>query len=332
MKTKMLNGMLVLAGLVGVALPAAAQDVTAEVRTWTGESWRLTQPSLEIFYTIMPEAGEAGEPVSEGMRFSLQEFAARGERERTRARQLEEAPPLQGHRQTEVVTLSRKGVETQIPLASIRSLQFFRQPVEKSLLPSYVASAHFRTSATAVLVDGSRVEGDYVNLGTMVLRGMTPEGRVDIPWQEIENVRFEPAEVAKTTEERVAPPPTVAEAPKPPRGISEITPLQDVFFDFDRFALRNDTKAALNQNVKWLKANLDAKVVVEGYCDERGTNEYNLALGERRANAVRDYLMGSGIDQGRVSTISYGEERPFVLSHDESSWQWNRRAHFVVKK
>ena len=64
MKTKMLNGMLVLAGLVGVALPAAAQDVTAEVRTWTGESWRLTQPSLEIFYTIMPEAGEAGEPVS----------------------------------------------------------------------------------------------------------------------------------------------------------------------------------------------------------------------------------------------------------------------------
>ncbi len=326
MRTNVLIGLAVLAGLAGTAVPAVAQDMTAQVRTWVGESWRLTQPSLEVFYTIMPPEGEKPERVNTvvNVQAAVEDLPALRE-------QVER--PLQGHRQSGVVTLSRGGVETQIPLASIRSLQFFRQPVEKSSLPPYVAATHFRYAATAVLVDGSRVEADYVNLGTTVLRGMTPEGRVDIPWQEIEKVRFGPAEVAKTIEERVAPPPAVAEAPKPPEpGISQITPLQDVFFDFDRSVLRNDTKAALNQNVKWLKANPDTKVVVEGYCDERGTNEYNLALGDRRARAIRDYLMVSGIDQGRVSTISYGEERPFVLSHDESSWKWNRRAHLVVTK
>ena len=326
MRMNMLIGLAVVAGLAGAAVPAVAQDMTAEVRTWAGESWRLTQPSLEVFYTIMPPEGDKPERVNTVVTVQATVEDLPKLREQVEG-------PLQGHRQSGVVTLSRGGVETQIPLASIRSLQFFRQPVEKSPLPPYVAAMHFRYAATAVLVDGSRVEADYVNLGTTVLRGMTPEGRVDIPWQEIENVRFGPAEVAKTTEERAAPPPAVAEAPKPPEpGISQITPLQDVFFDFDRSGLRNDTKAALNQNVKWLKANLDAKVVVEGHCDERGTNEYNLALGERRANAILDYLMASGIDQGRVSTISYGEERPFVLSHDESSWKWNRRAHLVVTK
>lgn len=333
MRTKVLMGLVALAGLAVAVVPAAAQEVTAEVRTWEGESWRLTQPSLEIFYTIMPQRPEAAKAEGEAMRISIEEFAARGELERERARALEQVPPMQGHRQTEVLTLSRNGVDTRIPLTSIRSLQFFRQPVEKSPLPPYVAATHFRTSAAAVLVDGSRVEGDYVNLGTAVLRGMTPQGRVDIPWQEIENVRFGPAEIAKTIEERIAPPPTLPEAPKPPEPPrAEISPLQDVFFDFDKFVLRNDTQAALNQNVRWLQANPEARVVVEGHADERGTNDYNLGLGERRARAVLDYLVASGIDAARISTVSYGEERPFVLSHDESAWKWNRRAHFVVTK
>jgi peptidoglycan-associated lipoprotein len=122
----------------------------------------------------------------------------------------------------------------------------------------------------------------------------------------------------------VAPTPPPPAPPAPP-------PLKDVFFDFDRSAIRNEQKAALNDNAGWLKANSGAKIILEGHCDERGTAEYNLALGERRAKAVKDYLVGVGIAADRISTISYGKERPFVLGHDESAWKWNRRAHFVVQ-
>jgi peptidoglycan-associated lipoprotein len=109
-------------------------------------------------------------------------------------------------------------------------------------------------------------------------------------------------------------------------------PLKDVFFDFDKAVIRDDGKQALNENIQWLKANPTARIMVEGHCDERGTNEYNLGLGDRRAKAVRDYLVAGGVDAKRFSTISYGEERPFVLGHDESAWKWNRRGHFVIQK
>ncbi len=327
-----LNVLIGLAVLAGVAVPAAAQDMIAEVRTWKGESWRLTQPSLEVFYTIMPPEKEEGAAAT-----TLSISATPSELQDVAVPELPqlEAPTVvgakQGHRQADVVTLSRGGVETRIPLARIRSLQFFRKHPENDALPPYVAAVHFRYSAAAVLEDGSRIEGDYINLGTAVLRGMGPQGRVDIPWQEIENVRFEPAAVARTTEERVAPPPSLVEPPKPRKPVKgESTPLQDVFFDFDMSVLRNDTKAVLNQNITWLKAHPDVKVIVEGHCDARGTNEYNLALGERRARVVRDHLVTIGLDPGRMSIVSYGEERPFVLDHDESSWKWNRHAHFVV--
>jgi len=107
---------------------------------------------------------------------------------------------------------------------------------------------------------------------------------------------------------------------------------RDVFFDFDVSVLRPDAKATLDNNIAWLKTNSELRIIVEGHCDERGTNEYNLALGERRAKAVKAYLVAGGIDVERISTISYGEERPFVLGHDESAWKWNRRGHFVVAK
>ncbi len=105
---------------------------------------------------------------------------------------------------------------------------------------------------------------------------------------------------------------------------------RDVFFDFDAAILTPDAKATLDNNIQWLNESSDIRVIVEGHCDERGTNEYNLALGERRARAVKDYLVGAGVDAERISTISYGEERPFVLGHNESAWKWNRRGHFVV--
>jgi peptidoglycan-associated lipoprotein len=101
-------------------------------------------------------------------------------------------------------------------------------------------------------------------------------------------------------------------------------------FDFDKSNIRGDAKPNLSEDAQWLKANSTAKITIEGHCDERGTAEYNLGLGERRAKATMDYLVAAGIDAKRMKMISYGKERPFVLGHDESTWKWNRRAHFVV--
>jgi peptidoglycan-associated lipoprotein len=120
----------------------------------------------------------------------------------------------------------------------------------------------------------------------------------------------------------------------PPEAKPEITiPVvfepRDVFFDYDRFVLRDDAREALTGDGKLLVDNPGVKVLLEGHCDERGTVEYNLALGERRANAVRAYLVQYGVDVSRLSTISYGEERPFAQGQDESAWSQNRRVHFV---
>jgi peptidoglycan-associated lipoprotein len=133
----------------------------------------------------------------------------------------------------------------------------------------------------------------------------------------------------------VAPAPAPVEAPPPPpaaaAAVPAPSPLKEVFFNYDKAGIRDDQKAALNENVGWLKVNTGAKLLVEGHCDARGTAEYNLALGERRAKAVKDYLVAAGIAADRISTISYGKERPFVLGQDESAWKWNRRAHFVLQ-
>lgn len=104
--------------------------------------------------------------------------------------------------------------------------------------------------------------------------------------------------------------------------------LKPVFFAFDKFELDAEARSVLANNARWLRANPDVKVWIEGHCDERGTDEYNLALGEKRARAVRAYLVQSGIPAADLRTISYGEERPFALGHDESAWRLNRRGHF----
>ncbi len=142
-----------------------------------------------------------------------------------------------------------------------------------------------------------------------------------------------PPRVSEAPVTRPAPPaetPVPAPAPAAPAPAPAASPLKDVFFDFDKSNIRDDQKPALNEDVAWLKANARVKVTVEGHCDERGTSEYNLGLGERRSKAVKDYLVAAGIPADRVATISYGKERPFVLGHDESAWKWNRRGHLVV--
>ena len=118
-----------------------------------------------------------------------------------------------------------------------------------------------------------------------------------------------------------------------PQDIQELNRrgyLQDIFFDTDRYDLKPESREILAKNSSWLQQFQSVRILVEGHCDERNTREYNLALGERRANAVRDYLVFLGIAPDRVRTISYGEERPFALGHDESAWRLNRRSHFVI--
>lgn len=108
--------------------------------------------------------------------------------------------------------------------------------------------------------------------------------------------------------------------------------LQDVHFAFDSAELDELARQILLQNAQWLKANPEVKIQIEGHCDERGTEEYNLALGERRAKSVRDYLISLGISSSRISIISYGESMPLDPGHNEEAWAKNRRAHFVIQK
>jgi peptidoglycan-associated lipoprotein len=103
-----------------------------------------------------------------------------------------------------------------------------------------------------------------------------------------------------------------------------------VFFDFDKYNIRADQRGTVEALAAWLDTNPSVTLTIEGHCDERGTREYNLARGERRANSVRDYLVALGINPGRLSTVSYGEERPAVLGSNDSAWAQNRRGVFVV--
>ena len=152
-----------------------------------------------------------------------------------------------------------------------------------------------------------------------------------------------------------APPPATAPAPAEPPPAVEVkddefkspepevvtaTPLtvqqlqaqlHTVYFDFDKFDLSETSRGILRTNAQVLKDNSAFNVVVEGHCDERGSIEYNLALGERRANATRDYLVTLGVSASRIRIVSYGEEKPADRSHGESAWAKNRRAEFTVE-
>ncbi len=134
--------------------------------------------------------------------------------------------------------------------------------------------------------------------------------------------------------EEVTPPlEEIEEEPEEAVEIEEAEPivLEDIFFDYDKFNIKKEYKAVLSQNAEILLGNPEAKILVEGHCDERGTNEYNLALGEKRAKAVIDFYVTYGVDASRLSMISYGEEKPFAMGSNEESWAKNRRAHMVAE-
>ncbi len=108
------------------------------------------------------------------------------------------------------------------------------------------------------------------------------------------------------------------------------TMFADILFDYDRYDVRESYKPELQAVAAWMAKNSTTRLSVEGHCDERGTNEYNLALGDRRAKAVKDYLVTLGVDSGRMDVISYGEERPICSDQTEDCWTKNRRAHFTL--
>ena len=110
------------------------------------------------------------------------------------------------------------------------------------------------------------------------------------------------------------------------------TDLTDIHFDFDQYSIRPKDRKILSSHAGYLLKNKNVKIVIEGNCDERGTTEYNLALGDKRAREAKKFLVNSGVDQKRIKTISYGKERPLDPDHNEEAWAKNRRDHFVVSK
>lgn len=143
----------------------------------------------------------------------------------------------------------------------------------------------------------------------------------------------------KKPEETVAAQATETPAPPPeetPAPVAETAALdwgsEKVYFAFDDYSLSSDAQGVLNKVAEFLKGNASAVVQIEGHADERGSTEYNLALGERRAQSVKNYLVQLGVDAARLPTISYGEERPAVEGHDEAAWSKNRRGQFAPTK
>ena len=146
-----------------------------------------------------------------------------------------------------------------------------------------------------------------------------------------------PTEAPAPAPREVAPPVTSAPIDESQRILSQSIQelnsrgyLQDAYFDFDKYDLREDARAALATDAEWLKKFPTIQILIEGHCDERGTTEYNLALGERRAGAAKDYLVSLGVDGGRIKIVSYGKERPVCTESTEACWQKNRRAHPVI--
>jgi peptidoglycan-associated lipoprotein len=144
------------------------------------------------------------------------------------------------------------------------------------------------------------------------------------------------APTSPNKETQVSPPPAATpqnvqtdELPSDLAALNQKGYLKDAFFDYNKADLRDDARASLSADAEWLKAHPSTQFLIEGHCDDRGTTEYNLALGDRRANAAREYLTSLGVDASRIRTVSYGKERPFCTAETEDCWQQNRRAHFL---
>jgi len=178
------------------------------------------------------------------------------------------------------------------------------------------------------------IRGAHVTVMSLLLVGLIISGCAKRP-SRAASPEPAPATAARAPSAAAAAPATAASAtaaPRPsPREFAAVDALKAVYFDFDKYDIRPEDARTLDANATWLKANAENLVLIEGHCDERGTNEYNLALGERRAKAAMNYLVSQGVQANRITIISYGEERPACTERSESCWAKNRRAQFLVK-
>jgi len=190
------------------------------------------------------------------------------------------------------------------------------------------ASSFFAVAMTAVLVSCSRPKPVIAPEPPEAIEAPAPAPTTETtPAPGTLDVQSEPSIASAGLPEAGV---SSAELPADVAAINRAGYLTDAFFETDRADLRDDTREVLARNAAWLREHPSVKVLIEGHCDERNTAEYNLALGWRRANAGKDYIVSLGVAADRIAVISYGEEKPFSDGHDEASWSQNRRAHFVV--
>ncbi len=183
--TVMTLGAMVVATVVG----AAAQESTATIRTYQGVSYKLADPSLEVFYTIGDLKETTSATQTFGTTINVGMSSAGGGGQAAPSGGAVEERLLQGHSRATEITVSKDSAETRIPLERIRSVSFGRTADDVSGMPFYIGQ--YRYSASVTLVDGAQVQADYVNLGWAFVRGTTPGGRVDIPWQDVESIVFD---------------------------------------------------------------------------------------------------------------------------------------------
>jgi peptidoglycan-associated lipoprotein len=176
--------------------------------------------------------------------------------------------------------------------------------------------------------------GLFLAAGLLVTAGCCTKKPAPAPAPEVKaEPTPTPAPVPVPTEAPIVAPVAEPVAEALPADLAELNKkgyLKDVFFDYDQYDIRADQRDAMAADAEWMKKWPTVKIQIEGHCDERGSNKYNMALGDKRANAARDFLVSLGIDATRITTLSYGEERPFVEGQTEGAWSQNRRGHFVV--
>lgn len=163
--------------------------------------------------------------------------------------------------------------------------------------------------------------------GRAIVRGNWPDGRIEVPVRARYVTPVAPIPEAAPVEEFVAasPPPAMTAA-----DLNRLGVLSTIHFEFDRSDVRAVDTAIMEQNAIWLREHPGARIIVEGHTDDRGTRVYNLALGQRRADAARDFLVSLGVDPARMETVSFGEELPAMEGQNEVAWAANRRAVFVI--
>jgi len=195
------------------------------------------------------------------------------------------------------------------------------------------ASSTFAKPGDTIRLTWSSTNATDLNLAPEIGK-VAPEGSTPVKPTESTTYTITatgPGGTAEATVRVTVSAPTAAPTPEPTQSVDELFRARvfDAYFDTDKSDIRPDARDALSKTAEFLRTYPQVKVVLEGHCDERGSTEYNLGLGERRAQAAKNFLVSLGVSADRIETVSFGKERPFCTEHDESCWQQNRRAHFL---